>query len=96
MIDLFCTNGSSPPQTRVRRRSPDLVVAQSPPADVLVRYNAGDTVGLVVPVTAAADTWIDDHALDPLRIGRVLVVEHRYIGDLLVGMRRDGLALADL
>jgi hypothetical protein len=69
----------------------------SGPADVLVHYAAGDTVGLVVPVSESAEIWLVEHvADDATRVGRALVVEHRYIRDLLAGMAGAGLTLGAL
>lgn len=66
-------------------------------ADVLVQYQPGDTVGLVVPVSPAAESWIEERVQpDASRIGRALVVEHRFIRDLLDGMASDGLTLGRL
>ena len=84
MLEAFKTNGSSPPKK-------DRV------ADVLVQYSPGDTVGLVVPVTDTAQAWLEDRVQrDAHRLGRVLIVEHRYIEDLVVGMAHDGLVVAAL
>jgi hypothetical protein len=66
-------------------------------ADVLVHYATGDTVGLVVPVSESAELWLAKHiAADATRVGRALVVEHRYIRDLLAGMADAGLTLGAL
>lgn len=63
-------------------------------ADVLIQYQPGDTVGLVVPVSPAAESWISEYVQpNASRIGRALVVEHRYVRDLLAGMASDGLKL---
>jgi hypothetical protein len=69
----------------------------SGPADVLVHYAPGDTVGLVVPITEPAELWLAEHvAADAARVGRALVVEHRYIRALLAGMADAGLTLGAL
>lgn len=69
----------------------------SRPADVLIQYSAGDTVGLVVPVSESAEFWLAERvAPDAARLGRALVVEHRYIRELLAGMVDDGLTLGAL
>ena len=66
-------------------------------ADVLVHYATGDTVGLIVPVSQSAEAWLVSHvAADAARVGRALVVEHRYIRDLLAGMADAGLTLGAL
>jgi hypothetical protein len=66
-------------------------------ADVLVQYQPGDTVGLVAPVSPASKSWIEEHVQpDAPRMGHALVVEHRYVRDLLTGMVGDGLTLGAL
>jgi hypothetical protein len=69
----------------------------SAPADVLVHYAPGNTVGLVVPVSESAERWLAEHSAgNAARVGRALVVEHRYIRDLLAGMADAGLTLGAL
>ncbi len=64
---------------------------------MLVYYATGETVGLIVPVSESAELWLAEHVdADAVRVGRALVVEHRYIRDLLAGMADAGLTLAAL
>ena len=58
--------------------------------DVLVR-NEG-SIFMVNPMTPAAKEWISEHIPDDAQyFGRALIVEHRYIDDIIEGMRGDGL-----
>ena len=60
--------------------------------DVLIR-NEG-TVFLLCPLTPAAKQWIEDNVQpDAQWFGQALVVEHRYVLGLLMGMRDAGLVL---
>jgi len=66
----------------------------SRPADVLVQYAAGDTVGLVVPVSKSAEFGLAQHVTsDAAHVGRGLVVEHRYIGPIIGGVIGDWLTV---
>jgi hypothetical protein len=77
--DSFVASGSSPTQ------APDFQVE-----------NHG-SIFLLIPQTPAARVWIDDH------IGKdngyqphypTVVVEHRYIADIVRGIQNDGLEVA--
>lgn len=58
--------------------------------DVIV-WNEGG-IYLVRPVTDAAEQWIAEHVSEEATyFGPALVVEHRYIADLVAGMKADGL-----
>lgn len=58
--------------------------------DVIV-WNHGSVV-LIRPVTDAAEQWIDEHVQDDAQwFGPALVVEPRYVDDLIAGMREAGL-----
>lgn len=47
---------------------------------------------LLIPQTDAANQWVDDNLPeDVTRFGRGIVVEHRYISDIVDGIRGDGL-----
>jgi hypothetical protein len=56
----------------------------------------GDTVDLVLPFTVHTDAWIAEHVLDARRFGHALVVEHRFIRELIAGMVDNGLAVRQL
>lgn len=57
------------------------------------------TIFTLTPCTDEASSWINDHILlnghadeDSVQFfGRALVVEHRYIDDILHGIEQDGL-----
>lgn len=50
------------------------------------------TIFLLHPLTAAAREWIAEHISDDAqRFGDAVVVEHRYIGDIIDGIKGDGL-----
>ena len=60
--------------------------------DVTVRDEG--TIFLVTPQTEVASVWIEDHVSgESTYFGRSLVVEHRYIRDLAIGMAADGLSV---
>lgn len=57
-------------------------------------YNHG-SLCLVRPLTPAADAWIDDNVHEGSNwFGPSLVVEPRYVADLVAGMRAAGLEVA--
>jgi hypothetical protein len=77
-------SGSSPTRNNV------------PPSADFFLENHG-SIFLLRPQTVSARVWIDDH------IGRdngyqpyypTVVVEHRYIADIVEGIRKDGLAVS--
>jgi hypothetical protein len=81
--DAFRTSGNSP--THSRKIQPDFVVE-----------NHG-TIFLLKPVTPPAISWIEEH------IGQdngyqpyfpTVVVEHRYIADIVAGIQNDELAVS--
>lgn len=52
------------------------------------------TIFLVRPVSTRCKKWLDENvSKDSHHFGSALVVEHRYITDLVVGMASDGLVL---
>lgn len=58
--------------------------------DVFVR-NEG-SIFLLTPMTDAAREWIGEHIPEDAQyMGRSLVVEHRYVEDIVAGMQVDGL-----
>ena len=75
MTDLFRTSGTSPTEA-----GPDFIVE-----------NHG-TIFLFQPLTPAANSWIEQN-LPPGRtmFGGAVVVEHRYIVDIVRGAIADGL-----
>lgn len=58
--------------------------------DVLVRSEG--SIFLLTPMTDAAREWISNHIPEDAQyMGRSLVVEHRYVADIVAGMQSDGL-----
>lgn len=56
--------------------------------------SGGGTVYLLHPLTRAAHAWVEEHLpTDAMRLGDAVVVEHRYIRDIVGGVVRDGLAV---
>jgi hypothetical protein len=81
--DSFVASGSSP--THSGKISPDFLVE-----------NQGG-IFLLKPLTPSATSWIEEH------IGQdngyqpyfpTVVVEHRYLADIVAGIQNDGLAVA--
>jgi len=67
----------------------------SPTADFELQNHG--SIFLLIPQTLSAHVWIDDH------IGKdngyqphypTVVVEHRYVADIVAGIQDDGLAVA--
>lgn len=53
------------------------------------------TIFLLRPLTPAAESWIDEHIPeDALNFGNAVVVEHRYIVDVVQGIQNDGLLVS--
>jgi len=64
----------------------------SPPADIYVENHG--TIFLLQPITDAALAWVEHHLPeDAKRWCEVVVVEHRYISDIVRGAIADGLAV---
>ena len=61
--------------------------------DILV--HGGGTVYLFDPVSDCGREWVERHVgYEPSqKFGGAIAVEHRYIGDLVDGARRDGLVV---
>jgi len=58
--------------------------------DLLVRDEG--SIFLLVPVTPAGQEWVDEHIpADAQTFGKAIVVEHRYIADIVNGALADGL-----
>jgi hypothetical protein len=53
----------------------------------------GGAVFLLRPRTDAAHEWIAEYVPEPVWFGPSLAVEHRYVEDLILGMREDGLVV---
>jgi hypothetical protein len=76
--DTFVASGTSPTE----QTGPDFFVE-----------NHG-SIFLLRPVTPSASVWISDHIPDDAQMfGEAIVVEHRYIADIVEGIMRDGLAV---
>jgi len=53
------------------------------------------TLFLLRPQTQIAEAWVNDNLPeDAQRFGYAVVVEHRYIGDIVQGIQNDGLTVA--
>ena len=56
--------------------------------------SGGGTVYLLHPLTRAARAWVAEHLpADATWFGGAVVVEHRYIGDIVGGAIGDGLVV---
>lgn len=65
----------------------------SPTPDFLVENHG--TIFLLQPLTPAANVWIEQNlAEDRLTFAGAVVVEHRYIADIVSGAIADGLAVS--
>ena len=61
----------------------------------LIVRNEG-SIFLLVAVTTAGEEWIAEHIPeDAMTYGKAIVVEHRYIADIVDGAIADGLAVGD-
>jgi len=57
-------------------------------------HEAMSTVYLLEPLTKRAKSWIRDNLQSGYQsIGKAVCVEHRFIMDIVEGMKRDGLIL---
>lgn len=64
-------------------------MATQTPVDFLVS-NQG-TIYILSPFTPAAEAWLAENIGDDAQTwGRGIVVEHRYIGDIVEGIQADG------
>jgi hypothetical protein len=76
-LDAFKTNGSSPPE-----RVPDFQ---------LIRQS---TIFLLEPLTDAARAWAAEHiSADAIRFGPAIVVDHRWIADIITGICKAALTM---
>jgi hypothetical protein len=81
--DAFQTSGSSPTQSE--NSQPDFVIE-----------NHG-SIFLLKPITPSALSWVEeyigqDNGFQP-NYPRAIVVEHRYIADIVTGIQSDDLAV---
>lgn len=80
MIDSFQTSGSSP--TNRSKTEPDFLVE-----------NHG-SIFLLRALTPAANSWIEENLSEERQtFGSAIVVEHRYIADIVRGAQADGLVV---
>jgi len=78
MLDAFCTSGSSPTEN-----GPDF------------RCENHGSLFLLYPLTQSARSWIEQHLPEDVqRFSNAVVVEHRYIWAILVGIQNDGLTVS--
>lgn len=84
------------PAAAIARRAEDKVeVKPDVSAGPDIRVCDHGSVILVTPVTDAASAWIEEHtASDAQFFGPALVVEPRYLDDLVRGMQDDGLVVS--
>jgi len=76
--DSFVASGNSPTESS----GPDFVVE-----------NHG-SIFLLQPLTAAANSWVEKHlSEDHMTFGGSVVVEHRFIADIVRGIQDDGLTV---
>ena len=62
--------------------------------DFSVTYD-GSSLYLLEPRSEAAQDWTDEHLPDDaMTFGPAIVVEHRYIEDIVSGIQADGLTVA--
>ena len=58
------------------------------------RVESYGSIFLLQPLTPAANEWVAQHIPDDAqRWGGAIVVEHRFIMDIVVGIRGDGLSV---
>jgi hypothetical protein len=63
---------------------------KQPPPDLVVQDHG--SIFLLSPRTPAGNAWVEEHLPeDATRMGRAIVVEHRYIEDIINGAMSDGL-----
>lgn len=62
--------------------------------DFAIQGRPGDTIFIVHPRTERAQIWADENVGEHLNWGRTgIVVEHRFIEDLLEGIQADGFTI---
>ena len=76
----------------VTNSDPNQASGNSPTPDVLVENHG--SIFLLQPLTPAANSWIEEHLPeDHLTFAGAVVVEHRYIADIVRGAIADGLVV---
>jgi len=97
-LDAFCTNGSSPPPKFNQR--PECAVLgcgprahnHNPRPDFLVADHG--TIFLLQPITDRASALVREHLPpDSSHFGAAIVIEHRFVADIVVGICDDGLVV---
>jgi len=79
MKDAYCTSGSSPGSMCTE---PDFLLSDE------------GSIFLLQPLTPAAVSWIEENISDDhMTFGSAVVVEHRFIADIVRGAIADGLAV---
>jgi hypothetical protein len=67
-------------------------MAATHPVDFTVEYHG--SIFLLRPVSRLAERWVDEHLPEEApRWGNAVAVEHRYIADIVAGIRADGLGV---
>jgi len=59
-----------------------------------VQFRNEGSIWLATPLTDAAREWIAEHIEDATYFGPSLVIEHRYVPDIVQGMANDGLEVS--
>ncbi len=96
-LDAFCTNGSSPPKSDHRPECQaigcgPLTHNHNPRPDFLLADHG--TIFLFQPITALASSWVREHLPpDSPRFGSSVVIEYRFVADIITGIRNDGLVV---
>lgn len=63
-------------------------------ADFIVENHG--TICLLIPQTEAAKEWIAEHIpTDSMRWNGAIVIEHRFIANVVTGIKGDGLEVSD-
>jgi len=79
MLNAYCTSGSSP----TRGNEADFLLCDE------------GSIFLLQPLTPAAVSWVEENLPeDRMTFGSAIVVEHRYIADIVRGAIADGLAVS--
>ena len=92
-LDAFQTNGSSPPRRRFAGYFPGETAPSQPQPDFLVSNHG--TLFLLEPLTDDALAWVDEYLpADHSLWGSAVIVEHRYVADIVAGIQDDGLRVA--
>lgn len=58
--------------------------------------NNQGSIFLLDPISEEAVTWAEDYLTDAQRFGNTVVVEHRYIADIVEGINGDGLSVVEV